>query len=122
MRISDVTMPRPKPRRSSSTRAGVGERLDHLAHVVDAQPVLRDDVAQAALVGALPRRQRALEVRQVLLGRGDGLGLVLDGDVDDAVRHLHVHRADLLGPEHAEAAALDHRRAAHADVRVRRWR
>ena len=50
---------------------------------------------------------------------GDRLGLVGDGDVDDAVRHLHRHRADLLGPEHAEAAALDHRRAAHADVRVR---
>ena len=33
-------------------------------------------------------------------------------------RDLHVDRADLLGREHAEAAALDHRRAAHADGRV----
>src|SRR5581483_10271796 len=30
-----------------------------------------------------------------------------------------VHRADLVGMEDAEAAALDHRRPAHADRRVR---
>jgi hypothetical protein len=31
---------------------------------------------------------------------------------------LHVDRPDFLGLEHAEAAAFDHRRAAHADVGV----
>ena len=55
---------------------------------------------------------------EVLLGHGDRLGFVVDGDVDDAVGHLHVDRADLFGREHAEPAALDHRRAAHADVGV----
>ena len=116
-------MPRPKPRRSSRTLPDVGERVDHLADVVDAQPVLGDDVAQAALVGAVPRRRAALEVRQVLLGRGDGLGLVVARAMSTTpLAHLHVDRADLLGAEHAEAAALDQRRAAHADVGVRRWR
>ena len=59
-----------------------------------------------------------LEVRQVLLRDGDRLGLVGDRDVDDAVEALHAHRADVGRREHAEAAALDHRRATHADVRV----
>ena len=58
MRTSAVTMPRPKPRRSSSTEPVSASVVDHLAHVVDAQPVLGDDVAQQALVGALPRRRR----------------------------------------------------------------
>ena len=62
----------------------------------------------------------ALEVGEILLGDGDGLRLVLDRDVDHAVGHLHAHRADFLGREHAEIAALDHRRAAHADRRVLR--
>ena len=101
-------------------RAAVGERLDDRAHVVDAQAVLRDDVAQPTLVGAVPVRERALEVREVLLRDAHRLGLVGDGDVDDAVGRLHGDRADLVGAEHAEAAAFDHRRAAHADVRVLR--
>ena len=52
------------------------------------------------------------------LATRDRLGLVGDDDVDDAVGALHVDRADLGGLEHAEAAAFDHRRSAHADVRV----
>ena len=89
-----------------------------LADLVGAQPVVRHDRPQRALVGALPRRQRALEERQVVLGHGDGLGLVGDADVDDAAAQLDVDRTDLVGREHAEAAALDHRRTAHADVGV----
>ncbi len=61
----------------------------------------------------------ALEVRQVLLGDLDGLGLVRDSDVDHAVGHLDLHRSNLFRSEDAEAAALDHGRAAHANVRVR---
>ena len=99
-------------------RVVVGESVDDGAHVVDAQPVLGDHVPQRALVGTRPRRHRPLEVRQVLLRDGDRLGFVLDGDVDDAVRHLHGHRPDVFGCVHAEAAAFDHRRTAHADVRV----
>ena len=48
------------------------------------------------------------------------IGLVGRGDVDDAVLHLHVERPHLVGLDHTEAAALDHRRAAHADARVGR--
>src|ERR671927_410061 len=45
-------------------------------------------------------------------------GVVGDADVDDAVGVLDVDRPDLLGGDDAEPAALDHRRAAHADVGV----
>ena len=69
MRTSAVTMPAPKSRRSSSTEPVSASVVDHRAHVVDAQPVLRDD----ARAGAAGRRTSqsasgALEVRQVLLG------------------------------------------------------
>src|SRR5207248_691738 len=60
----------------------------------------------------------ALEVRQVLLGGGDRLRLVGHRNVHDAVDGLHGHGADLVGLVNAEAAALDHRRATHANVRV----
>ena len=122
-RASAVTMPDAEPAAQLEHRARVGQRVDDGAHVVDPQPVLGHDVAQR---GAGRRTSQssiaALEVRQVLLGHGDRLGLVGHGDVDDAVGDLHVDRADLLGRVHAEPAALDHRRAAHADVRVARWR
>ncbi len=59
-----------------------------------------------------------VEVRQVALGGRDRGRLVCDAEVDDAVRVLDVDRPDLARVEHAEPAALDHRRAAHADARV----
>ena len=71
-------MPRPKPRRSSSTRAGVGDAFDDLADLVRAQPVVGHDRAQRALVGALPLGQRALEEREVVLRGRNGFGLVVD--------------------------------------------
>ena len=43
------------------------------------------------------------------------IGLVLDQDVDDAVRRLERHRAHFGRMIDAEAAALDHCGAAHAD-------
>ncbi len=52
------------------------------------------------------------------LASRDGVGLVVDQHVDHAVGDLDVRRADLLGREDAEAAALDHGRTAHADVGV----
>ena len=61
---------------------------------------------------------RALKIRKILLGGFDRLGFVLDQNIDDAVGHLHLDRADFLGPEDAEAAAFDHRGAAHPDIRV----
>ena len=99
-------------------RSRVCERLDDGADLVDAQPVLRDRVAQRALVVLGPRRQISLEVGQVAPGDRDCLALVLDRDVHDPVGHLDRHRPDLLGPEDAEPATLDHRGAAHADIRI----
>ena len=100
-------------------RALVEQRLDHAADVVDALALLRDQLAQqrpgrAARPGSL----RAVEVGEVALGRGDRRAVVGDAQVDDAVGVLHVDRADLARLVHAQAAALDHRRAAHADARV----
>ena len=102
-------------------RAGVGQRLDDRAHVVDAQPVLRNDAAQAALVGALPGVDRA---------PGSTRGTAWRRAPPRPRRRPRCRRrrsaparaigADLFRPEDAEPAALDHRRPAHADVRVRR--
>ena len=47
--------------------------------------------------------------------RAGRLLLVLDEDVDDAVRRLERHRPDLGRMIDAEPAAFDHRRPAHAD-------
>jgi hypothetical protein len=107
---------RAEARAQLEQRAGVGHAAHRGAHVVHAQPVLGHHVAQGARVGALPVGDRPLEVRQVLLRGGDRRGLVLHQDVDHAVARLHAARPDLLGREAAEAAALDHRGAAHADV------
>ena len=76
--------------------------------------------AEQSLIRAVPLGDRSLEVGEVLLRDAHRFGLVGDGDVDDAVRHLHRHRPDLVGMEHAEAAAFDHRGAAHPDARVLR--
>ena len=103
-------------------RALVGEQIDHGADVVDAQAVFRDRPPQQALVRRLPVGDRALKVRQIFLRRGRRFRLVLDQDVDDAVRRLERHRPDFGRMVDAEPAALDHRRAAHADRGVLAWR
>ena len=96
--------------------AFIEQGVDHRADVVGAQPVLRDEMTLDPLVGGragdpLPRQQG----QRGLCG-GDGRALVGDEDVDHPVGRLHVHRPDLLRRVHAEAAALDHRRAAHAEA------
>ena len=101
----------PSPRRtaSSTTRA----------HLVDALALLGDQLAQQRLVGArAPALGGPREVGEVALGQRRRPRVVGDAQVDDAVGVLHVDRADLRGLVDAEAAALDHRRAAHADARV----
>ena len=103
-------------------RTLVGDRLDDLAHVVQPQPVFRHDVPQPALVVRLPCRDRPLEVRQIFLRRIDRGEFVLHQDIDDAIGHLERHRADFLGRVDAQAAAFDHRGAAHADASSPRWR
>ena len=53
MRIERRHHARPEVAPQLEHRAGIGHRLDHAAHVVDAAAVLGDDRAQQALVGAL---------------------------------------------------------------------
>ncbi len=69
-------------------------------------------------IGCLPGFERALEIRQVLLGERDGVRLVAGDQADDAVVPLHVDRPDRLRRVHPQPAALDHGRPAHADVGV----
>ena len=70
------------------------------------------------LVGTRPFLDLAAEVREVLLRRGHGSRVVVDGDVDDPVRDLRLERADVTWLVHTETAAFDHRRATHRDVRA----
>src|SRR5579872_7507558 len=101
-------------------RSGIGERLNDGAHIINAETILRNDVAQDALVGAFPLRQRPLEIRKILFGDFYCFGFVLDRDVDHSVGHLHIDGADFLGTEDAEPAAFDHRGTAHPDVGILR--
>src|SRR5690606_6660345 len=97
--------------------AGVEQCVDHGPDRVDAQPVLRHQMAQVALVDVLDLGAVAgAEVGQVPARGGDGSGVVADQDVHDAVLPLHVHRPDLLGRDDAEPATFDHGRAAHAEA------
>ena len=89
-------------------------------HVVRASAVLWHHVAEQALVRRLPVDDRPLKERERLARKAHRIGLIGSGDVDDAVLHLHVERTDIIGVNNAEAAALDHGWAAHADARVRR--
>ena len=71
--------------------ARVAQRLDDRPHVVAAHPVLRDEVAQHALVAvrSVPRdRTRAADVGQVAPRRRHRGSLVFDEQVHHAVRHL----------------------------------
>ena len=117
-RISEVTMPMPNLGRSSST-VPASASVSITSRTAYTRSRFSGMIApHPALIGRVPLAQRALEVGEVPLGDRDRLGLVGDRDVDHAVRHLDRHRPDVLGREHAEPAALDHRRAAHADRRV----
>jgi hypothetical protein len=98
-------------------RALVEHRVDDRAHVVAALAVLGDRTAQAPLVGRDPGVPGPGSTRGTAWRRAR-LRPRRAHDVDHAVGALHVDRADLGGLEHAEPAAFDHRRAAHADVRV----
>ena len=112
--------PQPEVAPQLQHAARVEQAADDGMHVVRPLAVLRDHMAQLALVGALPRLGRALEVAEVLLGDGDRLCLILHHDVHHAVGPLYVDRPDDRRLEHAQATALDHRRAAHPDVAVLR--
>jgi len=110
----------PEARAQLKRGIGVGDDLDGSVDVVGAPPVLGHDVAQRYLVRHFPVRGRALKERERVLRKAERIGLVGRGDIDHAVLHLDIERPDLVGVHHSEASALDHRRAAHADARVRR--
>ena len=86
------------------------------AGVVHAQAVFGHHLAQGALVGRDPVSEAALEERQVVARGRHRLRFIVGQDVDHAIGVLHAARADVLGPEHAQAAAFDHGRPAHAEV------
>jgi hypothetical protein len=96
-------------------RALVGEEVDDVADIVDAQAVLRDRAAQQPLVRRGPVLHRALEIREVFLRHRRRLGFVLDQNIDHAVWRLERDRADLGRMIDAEPAAFDHGGTAHAD-------
>ena len=75
----------------------VDERFDDAANVVDAQPVFRYGRAQRGLVGAGPRLDRPLKIREIALCNLDRFESISDGDIDDAVRHLYRKRSDFFG-------------------------
>src|SRR2546427_448716 len=83
-------------------------------------PTIIPGVSQRRRSGRAEASQGRMEGAGLLLRQPPRLGLVGDRQVDDAVRDLDGHRADLVGMEDAEPAALDHRGPAHADRRVRR--
>ena len=100
-------------------RVLVGDGVDDVAHVVEAQPILRHRRCRSLRWSCASQlADRALEIRQIFLHGVDRGELVLDDDIDNAVRHLDRHRADLFRRVDAEPAALDHRRPAHAEGRA----
>ncbi len=90
--------------------------LDDGADVVHAGAVLRDGAPEVPLVGARPLRDCPGHVTEVVPGDPHRGRVVVDGEVDRAVGHLVLERADRFGPENAETTTLDHGGATHAQV------
>ena len=86
------------------------------ARVVHAQAVFWHHVAQGQCIGCNPVFDPPLKERQIVPRRCHCFKLVRHQNVDDAVAVLYLAGANLLGLEHAQAAALHHGRAAHTDV------
>ncbi len=95
-------------------RTLVRDQIDHPAHVVHAQPILRYHLTQLALIGARPLLDRALKIGEVLLGDPHRFGFIGHDDVDHAVAALNGGGTDFIRMEHAQSAAFDHGGAAHA--------
>ena len=98
--------------------AFVGHALHGGVGVVHAQAVFGHHMAQRFGGRGLPFGLCALKARQVMPCRRHRLRFVVHQDVDHAIAVLHGARANLLGLEHAQAAAFDHGWATHADVAV----
>jgi hypothetical protein len=100
-------------------RPGVGQYLEHAAHVIGAPPIFGDTVTEQRLVSTCPIRHRALKVGEVALCRYDGAGFVVREEVDHSVGNLDAQRADLVGSVNPQTPAFDHGRTAHSDVGIR---
>jgi hypothetical protein len=101
-------------------RVAVRQGFDNLADIIGTAPIFRDQIAQQDLILRFPFPRFSLEIRDVLLGSDDGRGFVFHGDIHHAVGRLHIDRTDVARCETAQAAALDHHRPPHADVRIPR--
>jgi hypothetical protein len=97
-----------------------GEAVDVAQRLGDRQDVVRralalgHQVAQRLLRGRAPAVDRAEEVAQEGPGRVRDV-VVIDRDVDHADLRHRAQRPDVRGRHLAQAAAGDHRRAAHAE-------
>ena len=109
-----------KTRAQRQQTAFVHQALHGRARIVGAQAVFGHHAAQQALVGRDPVAGVALEEAEVLARRMHGFLLVRHQHVDHAIGVLHGAGAHILGREHAQPAAFDHGRAAHAQVAVLR--
>ena len=96
-------------------RSDVGDGAHDLLHVVQPQPVLWHDMAQASLIVGFPFGYGALEVRQVPLRHFHGFLFVLGEQIDYPVRDLERHRSDFLRRVDAKPATFDHGGTAHGD-------
>ena len=94
---ASVSIDRRRPRRRAAARSGTMSR-------------------SARLVGLRARRRsRPGSSRAAAWPPPSPRASSATASVDHAVARLHLQRADLVGVDLAEAAALDHRRAAHAE-------
>ena len=100
--------------------AGVGHGANDRARVVQRVAVGWHGLAQAQSLTSRSRVHIAftLEVAEVAPCRHGSGGFIGDAQIDHAVGRLHRQRPDFVGCHAAQAAAFDHRRAAHADARA----
>ena len=87
--------------------------MDNFPHVVQAQSVLGNRVAQRALVMGLPFLGTTLEIRKVFLSNFDRVFLVRGEDVDHTIGDLKRHRPDFLGCVDSESTTFNHCRTTH---------
>ena len=96
--------------------ARIGNQADGFAHVISALAVFGNDVAQQTLIGAFVVAHAALKKSEQFFCHRHGVGFVFGQQVDNAIGKLYVGRPNFRRGHHAEPAALDHRRPAHADI------
>ena len=94
----------------------IGNPLNHLAHVVIPQTVLRHHKSQFSRIGGFPRINRTLKIREILLCANHRFGFVCHFDVHDAIGYLHIHRPHFIWRENTQAAPFNHGRSTDANI------